>query len=190
MVDSSTDVGGDAVLEAAPDGVHDLRPTGVVEGDVERHPGAPGGLLRVPPRWTSRVGSAQLRHPTQQPDRDALAHQVGGVVTDGGVEQREQHLDLLARARPVLAAEGVDGEHLDATLLGPLDDGPDRVHARGVTLGLGDAALARPSAIAVHDDRDMPRRPVDILARTAGGSSPRGCGPAATMLGTEAIRPP
>jgi hypothetical protein len=55
----------------------------------------------------------------------------------------------------VLAAEGVEGQDPDATPAGMAEDAPDGLHAGRMALQLRQAALARPAAVAVHDDRDV-----------------------------------
>ena len=58
--------------------------------------------MRVPPAVAARASSIEARvgprsssMPAEQPDAHALLHQVRGVVADGGVEQREERLDLV-----------------------------------------------------------------------------------------------
>jgi len=73
---------------------------------------------------------------SQDLDADALAYQVRGLATDGGLEQHEECLDFFVGASPVLARERVDRQSLEAAVGGMLDDGADRVDAGGMALRL------------------------------------------------------
>ena len=79
-------------------------------------------------------------------------------LADRGVEQAEQHADLLGGARPVLAAEREEGQRRDAAPHRVPDDRPDGLDAGRMALGLAQAGLAGPPAVAVHDDRDVARQ--------------------------------
>ena len=70
----------------------------------------------------------------------------------------EQAGDLLVGARPVLAAERVQGQDRDAAGDRVAEESADGLDAGGVTVELGQVALPRPAAIAVHDDRDVARQ--------------------------------
>ena len=100
----------------------------------------------------------QLLHAAEQSYPGALRAQLGRLVADDLLQQHEEAADLLVGAGPVLAAEGVEREHLDAAPDGVADDLPDRLDAGGVAVHLGLAARLGPAPIAVHDDRDVARQ--------------------------------
>ena len=135
---------------------------------------ARGGRERVLDRG-ARQGR-QLVGPSEHPDLDALLDERGRLVADRRLEQADEHLDLAARAGPVLAAERVDREHRDAPPDGVLDDRSDGLDAGRVALRLGQAALPRPAAVAVHDDRDVTGDGVLAVASGAGSVAPTGSG--------------
>ena len=78
-------------------------------------------------------------------------------VTQELAEQAHQRVDLALGARPVLLAEGVERERLDAEPAADADDAPHR-GAPGLVPGLARlAARLGPAAVAVHDDADVAR---------------------------------
>ena len=79
-----------------------------------------------------------------------------GLAADRALEQAEQAADLVVGPRPVLAAEGVQGEDRDAAPDGVPEEAPDRLDPGGVTLELGQAVGPCPAPVAVHDDRHVP----------------------------------
>ena len=98
------------------------------------------------------------------------AHEVGELALDRLPEDLHQRVDLVARPRPVLGREGVDGERLDAEVDRRLDGPPERLRAGAVAGGDRQAAPARPAAVAVHDDRDRSRA-IGKLGSSGGGLS-------------------
>src|SRR5262249_36897785 len=74
---------------------------------------------------------------------------------EGLVEEPHQVPDLRRGTAPVLGREGVDAEHLDAELLAAIHHALDRAHPGPVAEGVRPVALARPPAVAVHDDADV-----------------------------------
>src|SRR6266511_2502948 len=150
-------VGGDPTRCQTAKGVHELGAAGVVEGDVQRQPGAGRGLGEGALDGRAGVGG-QFREAAQNVDADALLDEPVGLPAHRRLQQGEQAAHLLVRASPVLPAERVQGQVGDAA--------PDRVteyvadgfDARGVALELRQAALPCPAPVAVHDDRDMGRK--------------------------------
>ena len=143
-----------AVCDEAADGVDELGPARVVERDVEGQPVAAGRRIEGLGDRAARL-AGQLVHAAEEPDPDALVAQLVGLGADRGLEEAEQAGDLVVRAGPVLAAEGVQGEDPDAATDGVLEDLADGLDPGGVAVDLGLIALARPTAVAVHDDRHV-----------------------------------
>src|SRR4029079_13491876 len=94
----------------------------------------------------------QLVEPAEEPDPHALGLQLGRLAPDRVLEQREQATDLVVGSGPVLPAERVDGDDGNAPPDGVPEEGPDRLDARRVSFDLGQPALPRPAAVALHDD--------------------------------------
>ena len=141
---SSIDSGGGARRHEPADGVDELGPAGVVERDVEQQPFAVRGRVEgLVDRAAGLVG--QLVEPAEQPDADALAPQLVGLAADRRLEQAEQAVDLVVGARPVLAAEGVQGQDRDAAPDGVPEDarGWPRRRPRGPRARAGPAARAQ-----------------------------------------------
>ena len=88
----------------------------------------------------------QLLHPTQQANARALAPQLVGLVADHLLEQHEEPAHFVVGAGPVLAAEGVERENLDAPPNGVADDLADRLNAGRVAFHLVETACLGPSA--------------------------------------------
>src|SRR5438270_860719 len=85
-----------------------------------------------------------------------VPHQAVGLSSDRLLEERHQPADLVGLARPVLGGEAVERQVLDAALARGAQGAPDRLDARAVTGDCGKVTPTRPSAVPVHDDRDVP----------------------------------
>jgi hypothetical protein len=172
-------VGGDGVLvdllrrqplgQDGPDGVGDLGPTSVVEGDAEREAGvgrgAGHGLVDV---VQHRVGDPAVpppghHHPDVAPVQ--LDHALGHHLTREAHEVR--HLRL--GARPVLGGEAVDGQRLEPEPDGGVDHPVQRLLAGGVADRAVQALALGPPAVAVHDHGDVARKPGTGGGRGIGG---------------------
>ena len=66
------------------------------------------------------------------------------------------------RARPVLGREGVDGEPVDANLVGALEHVEQGALASLVAFGAGKALLLSPAPVAVHDEGNVAGDPGGI----------------------------
>ena len=75
------------------------------------------------------------------------------------MEQLHQEADLGARPVPILIGEDEQGEVGDADFACGLDHGAHGILAAAMALATRKPALARPSAVAVHHDRDVARHP-------------------------------
>src|SRR6185437_1563101 len=69
--------------------------------------------------------------------------------------QGRQIGDLLFASAPVFGREGVDRQDLDAVVRSRLERPSNGFGARAMPGGPREAALLRPTAIPVHDDRDV-----------------------------------
>ena len=78
------------------------------------------------------------------------------------MEQLHQEPHLGARPLPVLIGEHEQGEVGDADLARGLDHCAHRVLAAAMAFRARKTVLARPSAVAVHHDRDMARQPLRV----------------------------
>ena len=76
-------------------------------------------------------------------------------LADRRLEQAEQAGDLLVGARPVLAAERVQGQDRDTASDRVAQEPADGLDAGRVAVELGQVVLACPAPVAVHDDRDV-----------------------------------
>ena len=79
-------------------------------------------------------------------------------------EQAEQLLHLVGGARPVLAAEGEQGQVLDARLGACADALAGGRSPRSMAFETREPATARPPAVSVHDDREVPEWPAPFAA--------------------------
>ncbi len=101
----------------------------------------------------------------------SVVHLAAQVV----LEQAHQRRDLALRPLPVLDREGVERQHLEAQPGRGLDRLAHGLDAGAVALDARLAALLRPAAVAVHDDRDVTRqarevdRTKDLRLVAAGG---------------------
>ena len=165
--------GGDLAGDRAH-GVGELGAAAVVDAHGQReHVVVPGQLL----------GDLELLdHRPPQPRRPArpahlhaeLVHLVAAAPDHVAVEAHEEP-DLVRRAGPVLGRERVGRDRLHADLDGALDHVEERAsRPASWPLVRGQPALLGPAAVAVHDDRDVPRH--QVLRAASGGRAPDGCG--------------
>ena len=90
-------------------------------------------------------------------DPDVVGVQLGKIMADEALQKAHEVRDFLGRAPPVLGREAVDGQVADAEIAGGAHGATDRFDAAAMALEPRQAALGRPTAIAVHDDGDMRR---------------------------------
>ena len=107
----------------------------------------------------------------------AAAVQLRQIVAHEALQQAHQVDDLFGRPRPVLGAEAVDGEDLDAEIARGPHGLAQRLDAAPVALAPRQAARGGPAPIAVHDDGDMQRGAGRILFRSRGVVIGHGVGP-------------
>ena len=78
------------------------------------------------------------------------------------LEQRHQRVDFGARPLPVLDRERVERQHADAQPRRRFDDVAHRIDAGTMALDARQVALRRPAPVAVHDDRDVGGKLIEI----------------------------
>jgi hypothetical protein len=140
-----------AARREPPERIDELRPSGVVECDVQEE--AVATRRRVEgreDRLPRRVG--QLLEAAEDPDPHALLAQLGRLADDRLLEELEEAGHLVVGAGPVLPAERVQGEDADAAAHCVTQDRADGLDARRVAVPVAQAAAPRPSPVAVHDD--------------------------------------
>src|ERR1044072_7170392 len=80
-------------------------------------------------RWratgASWARSRRGRHSAPPPPPPAFFDQLVGVLPHGAIDEAEQAGDLLIGPSPVLLAEHVQRQHLEAEIRSGLDDGSD-----------------------------------------------------------------
>src|SRR5712691_5602003 len=134
-----------------------LAARGVGDAQIERQPRAvpclPLDALHRRPRAGREPGAV-----AQHVDRHPLVLQLGYFPRDVLLEQPHQRGDLGRGTLPVLLREGEQREHLHPGLERAFDRLAHRLHPRPVAQRPGQAALARPATVAVHDDGHVARR--------------------------------
>ena len=99
-------------------------------------------------------------------EADVVAQQRRELEAEVALEQHHQRADFSGRALPVLDRERVERQHLEAEPRRGFDDVADRVDAGAMPFDARQVPLAGPAAVAVHDDGDVPRQPIEFdLAR-------------------------
>src|SRR5665647_1090678 len=147
-----------------PDGVGDLPPAAVPDGDVHVHARDAG---RADLRGAQGVGG-RLRQQVEGADHLQVPLSAGGEVPDGVRDDAEQLGDLLGRARQVVRGEHPERDDLDADLLRPPQQLGDLVGARPVAGGRIGTDGARPAPVAVEDHADVPG---NVLPRQGTGEA-------------------
>jgi len=84
-----------------------------------------------------------------------VAVQIGQVMANKTAQQPHQLADFRRRSRPVLGAEGEDGEKFDAQIAGRPHRTPQRLDPAAMPLPARQAARRRPPPIAIHDDGNV-----------------------------------
>src|SRR5438105_7680922 len=143
-----------AVADDPPNGVDDLGAAAVVERERHHAVRARGRRLH---RGRDRLlqPGGELVESSDHFEADVVLHQGVGLSSDRLLEERHQPADLVGLARPVLGGEAVERQVLDAALARGAQGAPDRLDARAVTGDCGKVTPTRPSAVPVHDDRDV-----------------------------------
>ena len=122
----------------------DLLARAVIEGDDEDQPGIAarqllGLLQQAADLGVEIVALADDAHP------HVVAMQLGKIVADEAAQQPHQVADFRRRPRPVLRAEGEEGENADAEIAGRADGAAQRLDAAPMALAARQSALRPPS---------------------------------------------
>ena len=103
-----------------------------------------------------------LPHEPRQPpgladgvEPDGVLHDLCALRLEVLGEELHERPHLLLGPRPVLRAEGVEGEGLEPDAARLARHRPDRLRALAVSRDAGQAARLGPAAVAVHDDGDV-----------------------------------
>src|SRR5690606_6238344 len=128
----------------------------VGEADVQGESRATRGVRLDAIHRLARRGRESIEV-AEHPHGHALASQLGRLLGDVLLEEGHQRIDLGLRTLPVLVREREQRQHLDAGVERALDGLAHRPGPRLVAGGTGEAALAGPAAVAIHDDGDVPR---------------------------------
>jgi hypothetical protein len=90
-------------------------------------------------------------------EADAVGVQPRHFLLQHGDEQLHQEADFFLGPPPILAAEGEQGQVLDAQLAATAGHRAHRVDALAMPRHPRQEAALRPAAVAVHDHGDVPR---------------------------------
>src|ERR1700722_3002369 len=99
----------------------------------------------------------QTRTFADNPKPHAVLVEVGDLAAQIEPQQEHQLLDLLDRTAPILGRKTEDRQIRNLQSPGGFNDPAHRFHAAAMTGGTEHSPCLRPTAIAVHDDGDMPR---------------------------------
>ena len=89
-------------------------------------------------------------------EANAVVEDLVALVEEEVAQELHERVDLLLGARPVLLAEGVEGERAQAEAACDAHGSPDGGGALPVPGRPRLAARLRPAAVAIHDDTDVP----------------------------------
>src|SRR5262245_7887109 len=104
----------------------------------------------------------QLLFAADHAEADVVLEQRAQLEPQVALEQRHQRADLGRRPLPVLDREGVERQDLDAEPRRGFDHVAHRVDAGAVPFDARQVTLSRPASVAVHDDRDVSREPLEV----------------------------
>src|SRR5580693_5559400 len=148
-----------------PRRLEDFLPPAVIESHREREPVIAGGQgfgLDDEPDDVTR----EIVPFADDPDPDAIGVEFSEIVANEPLEEAHQHRHLLRRTAPVLRREAIDRKELHAALDRRTDNPAHGLDAAPMALEARQAARLSPTAVAVHDDGDVGRRP----SRTGSGA--------------------
>ncbi len=100
------------------------------------------------------------------PHAHAVLVQLGEILAHETFQQSHQVVDFLGGPRPILGAERINGQYLDAELARRAHRAPQRLDAAAMPFPARQTARRRPAPVAVHDDGDVERR----IERNAAGN--------------------
>src|SRR6185312_16335292 len=103
--------------------------------------------------------------PPDHVDADGLLEAALRLSQQVATQQCEQAAHFATRATPVRGREGIQGKGADPPACGGGYDGIDCLRTRAMTCRTWQMTPRRPTAITVHDDRDMHLE----VTRSAGG---------------------
>jgi hypothetical protein len=112
----------------------------------------------------------------EDPEPDVVLEKIGELPGEVLLQERHQRDDLEARPFPVFDGEGVDRQGVELEPGARLDRLPHGRDPGPMALDPRRAPLLRPSAVAVHDDRDMARETgqIDLIEQLPLESARRG----------------
>src|SRR4029453_4538085 len=112
-------------------------------------------------KLASNVGR-QFFGPSDHLERDVVGKQRVELEPQIPLQEHHQRVDLGPRALPVLNRKRIQSEDTDPRSSRCFDDVADRIDAGAVPFDAWKMSLSRPSTVAVHDDGDMGRQPLEI----------------------------
>ena len=107
----------------------------------------------------TRVETVQIADHAQA---DAVRVQLADLALQRGDEQAHQERHFVVRTAPVFRTEGEQRQVFDALPGARLDGRAHRVDTARMARHARQAPLGGPTAVAIHDDRDMSRHRGDI----------------------------
>ena len=131
--------------------------TAIIEGDHQLQAAIVAGQRLGLVDQRDDVG-LQMVAVADHADLDAVLMQFGKIAADKKPQETHQIADFLGRTFPVFGAEAVEGQIFDAEFAGRPDDDADGFNALPMAGNARQMPLCRPASVAIHDDRDVPRR--------------------------------
>lgn len=119
-------------------------------------------------------GTPETWAPAGPADPHAQIVELVAATVDHVAIEAHQPAHLVGGALPVLGGERIGRQVRDTQLDRAVDDIQQRRLAAGMTLGALESTLLGPAAIAVHDDRDVPRQRLGGDLRRRGAAGMRG----------------
>ena len=107
-------------------------------------------------------GGVEAVHAAHDAERDVVVEQRLQLAPQVLLQERHERRDLEARPLPVLGREGVERQRRQLEARGRLDGRPHGRDPRAVAFHARQAPLARPAAVAVHDDGHVPGQPPEV----------------------------
>ncbi len=153
-----------SLLRQSARGVHQLRSSTVINGQAQDHAGVLAADANVFVDLVQNIGR-QAGAPANGREANLLLHYLGALVEQILLQKGHQEFELGPGTFPILDAQAIERQLLNAQAAAFLDRGPHALNAPAMPLDARQAALLRPTTVAVHNNSHVPRQSGQISRR-------------------------
>ena len=155
------DLAGGRIKRDLADSACDLSTGTVVNGQRQRHTGMVGALGKAALKDVAGL-LGQRGNIAQKDNADVLTLKQRQLIDKRLGKQVHQNVDFVLRAIPVFGRKRIGRKHVNAQAHAGGNDLAQRDDAGLVAFGAGKTARRGPTAVAVHDARNMVRNVIEV----------------------------